>query len=53
MNEGAASLLALAAKIDTSRMASPAFLTVVTATGDYSYTRPDGVSVVPISVLGP
>jgi hypothetical protein len=30
----------------------PAALVIITPTG-YAYTRPDGVSVVPLSLLGP
>lgn len=52
VEEGAKTLKELAAKIDTSRMASPSFLMVLTGTGQYSYPREDGVLVVPIRVLG-
>lgn len=52
INEGAKSLLALQEKIDAETTGTPAFLMVLTATGDYSYYREDGVFVVPLSVLG-
>ncbi len=51
INEGAANLITLAGKIDTTRMKSPSFLMVLTATGRYAYRREDGVYVVPIGCL--
>lgn len=51
INEGAKSLLQLSQKIDTSKMHAPSFLMVLTAVGDYSFLRPDGVMVVPIGCL--
>lgn len=48
---GAASLQALNNKIDTEKMKSPAFLMVLTGTGDFAYRRTDGVYVVPIGCL--
>lgn len=51
INEGAASLSALANKIDSAKMKDPSFLMVLTATGDYAYRRNDGVMVVPIGAL--
>ena len=51
IEEGVASLTALAAKIDTDKMLSPSFKMVLTAVGDYAYTRPDGIHVVPIGCL--
>lgn len=51
VEQGAASLKDLAAKIDTTRMKAPAFLMVLTGTGQYAYRRPDGVCVVPIGAL--
>lgn len=48
---GAASLQALGGKIDTAKMKSPAFLMVLTGTGDFAYRRADGVYVVPIGCL--
>lgn len=52
INEGAASLLKLAGKIDTKKMKEPAFLMVLTGTGEFSYPREDGVLVVPVRTLG-
>ena len=49
--EGSANLKALSEKIDTDKMKKPAFLMVLTGTGDYAYRRPDGVYVVPIGCL--
>lgn len=48
---GALTLKALAEKIDTTKMKSPSFLMVITATGDYAYRREDGVLVCPIGAL--
>lgn len=53
INEGAASLKKLASKLDTSRMSAPSALVVLTGTGEFSYTREDGVHVVPIRCLAP
>ena len=52
IDQTARSLLRLRNKVDTERMGVPAKLLVVTATG-YGYERPDGVSVVPGTALGP
>lgn len=51
IEEGSKTLNALAAKIDTTRMKSPAFLMILTATGSFAYRRTDGVYVVPIGCL--
>ena len=51
IEEGAASLKSMAAKIDTDRMRAPSFMMVLTGTGDYAYRRRDGVCVVPIGCL--
>lgn len=51
IEEGAKSLQKLAKKIDTSKMKTPAFLMVLTATGKYAFRREDGVWVVPIGTL--
>lgn len=51
IEQGAASLKNLAAKIDTTKMKAPSFLMVLTGTGRYAYCRPDGVCVVPIGAL--
>lgn len=54
IDEGAATLGALADRIDTSRMKAPAFRMVLTATGEHAYRRPeDGTYVVPIGCLRP
>ena len=53
IEEGAKSLKALEAKIDTDKMNAPSFLMVLTGTGDFAYRRPDGVYVVPIGCLKP
>ena len=52
IDAAAASLLRLAAKVDTDRTGPPAKLLVITASG-YSYERPDGVSVASITTLAP
>lgn len=51
IEEGSVNLKALSEKIDTDKMKKPAFLMVLTGTGDYAYRRPDGVYVVPIGCL--
>lgn len=51
IEEGAESLKAMQAKIDTDKMKAPSFLMVLTGTGDYAYCRQDGVYVVPIGCL--
>ena len=51
--EAEETLLELAEKIDTTRMKSPAFKMVLTATGDYAYRTKKGVIVCPISALRP
>jgi hypothetical protein len=51
INEGAATLLKLAAKIDTDKMKKTSFMMVVIGVGDYAYEREDGVKVVPIGCL--
>lgn len=51
IEEGAKSLMAMEAKIDTGKMNTPSFLMVLTGTGDYAYRRQDGVFVVPIGCL--
>lgn len=52
IDDAAASLLRLAAKVNTDRVGRPSKLVVITASG-YSYDRPDGVAVVSISALAP
>jgi len=51
IDEGAKSLTALAADIDTTRMKSPSFMMVLTGIGDFPYQRDDGVYVVPVGCL--
>ena len=51
INEGAANLQALNDKIDKTRMKEPAFMMVLTGTGDYAYRRKDGIYIVPIGCL--
>ena len=51
IEEGAKSLKAMEAKIDTDKMNAPSFLMVLTGIGDYAYRRHDGVYVVPIGCL--
>lgn len=51
INEGAGNLIKLANRLDTSRMGEPSFLMVLTATGNFAYTREDGVMVVPVGAL--
>ncbi len=51
IEEGAKSLKAMAAKIDTDRMNAPSFLMVLTGIGDYAYRCQDGIYIVPIGCL--
>lgn len=51
IKEGALTLKKLAGNIDLDKMKEPAFMMVLTATGDYAYLREDGVMVVPIGCL--
>lgn len=53
IEEGAATLNALANIIDTTRMKSPAFKMVLIGVGEYAYKREDGILVVPIGCLRP
>lgn len=53
IEEGAASLRDLSAKIDTSKMPAPSFSMVLTGVGEYAYRRDDGIYVIPIGCLGP
>ncbi len=53
IEKGAATLKKLAARIDTVKMPDPAFMMVLTATGDYAYRRDDGIVVCPIGCLKP
>ena len=52
IDEGAATLNSLEAQIDTTRMKSPSFKMILTATGEHSYRQPDdGIYVVPIGCI--
>lgn len=51
IEEGAANLRKLGAKIDTTKMKESSFLMVLTAVGKYAYRRNDGVYVVPVGTL--
>ncbi len=51
IDQGAASLLKLARRINTDRHGKPAALGVIVPKG-YGYRRPDGVDVIPIGALG-
>ena len=54
IQDGCATLKALAENIDTTKMRAPSFRMIVTAVGDYAYLRPeDGVIVCPLSALKP
>ena len=52
IDKGAQALRRLVAKLDLAGTGTPAKLLVITAAG-YAYERPDGVTVVPITSLGP
>ncbi|MCY4424196.1 MAG: DUF4143 domain-containing protein [Acidimicrobiaceae bacterium] len=52
VDAAARSLLRVAGAVDTARAGPLAALLVVTPTG-YAYTRPDGVAVAPLTMLGP
>ena len=51
VEEAAANLLALAAKIDTSKTQPPSILCVITGNG-FAHRRKDGVCVAPLATLG-
>ena len=51
IDEGAANLKALAAKIDTTRMPAPSFMMIVVGVGDFAYRREDGIFIVPVGCL--
>lgn len=53
IEKGAASLLAVADRIDVTRMKKPSFMMVLVADGDFAYQRKDGVIVCPIGCLKP
>jgi uncharacterized protein len=52
IDEAATTLHRFASQIDTDRCDSPAVLGVIVGTG-YGYLREDGITVIPIGVLGP
>lgn len=52
VDQAATSLLRLVTRLDATRMPKPEALIVITARG-YAHTRPDGVHVVPFSLIGP
>ncbi|WP_293771945.1 DUF4143 domain-containing protein [Sporichthya sp.] len=52
IEDGAASLLRFARRVDTTKTGPPALLGVIVGTG-FGYVRPDGVAVIPIGALGP
>ncbi len=51
IEEGCANLLKLKERLDIPKMGTPSFLMILTATGDYAYTRSDGIHIVPITTL--
>ena len=51
INEGAAGLLKLSDRIDTTKMPKPSFMMVLCGIAPFAYRREDGVFVVPISCL--
>ena len=51
INEGAASMIELANKIDTDKMPAPSFMAVIIGVGKYAYRRKNGVYVLPIGCL--
>lgn len=56
VDDGARALIRMRDKLlkdERARTAPPAFLAVLTGTGERAYKRPDGVFVIPIRLLGP
>ena len=53
IEKGVKSLLAVADKIDLTRMKKPSFLMVLVADGDFAYRRKDGIIICPIGALRP
>lgn len=52
IKEGVKTLKSLSEQIDTTRMKAPAFMMILTATGEHAYRRPeDGIYIVPIGCL--
>jgi uncharacterized protein len=52
VEQGAASLLKFAGRVNTDKCGSPSLLAVITGTG-YGYLRDDGVMVIPVGALKP
>ena len=52
VDTAASALLRLRRKVDPDHVGTPSNLVVVTS-GGFGYLRPDGVQVIPITVLGP
>ena len=53
IEKGVGTLNKLAERIDTSKMKEPAFKMILTAVGDFAYTREDGIIVCPLGCLKP
>ena len=53
LDEAAAKLLAVSGRIDVSRRTPPTAHLIVTAFGASAHRRPDGVTVAPLTTLGP
>lgn len=51
IKEAAENLKKLESILDSSKMKKPAFMMVLTATGEYAYRREDGIYIVPIGCL--
>ena len=51
ISEGIDNLKNMYSKIDIDKMKKPAFMMVLTATGNYAYKREDGIYIVPIGCL--
>ncbi len=52
IDDAARTLLRFAERVDPRHVGEPAALGVIVGSG-YAYTRPDGVSVIPVAALGP
>ena len=53
IEKGAKTLHRLADRIDTAKMKKPSFKMILTAVGDFAYTREDGIIICPIACLKP
>ena len=51
IEEGVHNLQSLRDKIDTSKINSPSFLSIIVGVGDYAYRREDGIYIIPIACL--